>query len=335
MKSMVAMSAVVLWLAKEAGTKPGRTLVLAAVADEETGSRLGSSWLVDEHPDEVRAEFALGEVGGFPVWVGQRPFIPVMVAEKGTAWLRMTCTGEPGHGSMPRSDTAVIRLAEAVARIGRTRRPQHVTPPVARYLKTLAHHQPLVKRLLLERILDERFSDLILEHVLPDKRLAGVFAASLSNTAAPTVLRAGERTNVIPGEATVEIDGRTLPGQGAADLIRELHALVGDDVDFEVLQEQPPSVFPAETRLMETIRSVVVDAVPNAVLLPNLIPGFTDAKQWGRLGTVAYGFSPVWFAPDAGTTANRLYHAHDERIPIDGFAWGTAVLNAVVGRLLR
>ena len=334
MKSMVAMSAVVMSLAKQAGAPPGRTLILAAVADEEAGSALGSSWLVDHHPDEVRAELALGEVGGFPVWVGERPFIPVMVAEKGTAWLRLRCRGEPGHGSTPRPDTAVVRLAEAVARIGRTRLPQHVTPPVERYLRTLAAHQPLARRLLLGRLLDPRLSGLILDHVLPDKRLAAVFSASLSNTAAPTVLRAGTQTNVIPGEATVELDGRTLPGQTAADLIAELRALIGDEPEIELLSEQPPSVFPTQTPLMEAIGAVVAEALPDAVLLPNLIPGFTDAKQWGRLGAVAYGFSPIWFPPDAGTTANALFHAHDERIPVDGYRWGTSVLNAVVGRLL-
>ena len=119
MKQMVAMSALVLWLLKEEGGTPGRTVVLAAVADEETGGSKGSAWLADEHPDEVRAELAIGEVGGFPVWTGGRPFFPVMVAEKGVAWLQARCTGEPGHGSIPHRDNAVVHLAEAIARIGK------------------------------------------------------------------------------------------------------------------------------------------------------------------------------------------------------------------------
>ncbi len=340
MKHMVAMSAAVLAHLHDTGGAATltRPLILAAVADEEAGCEFGSAWLVDNHPDEVRAEYALGELGGFPLWIGgptAPPIIPVQVAEKGIAWLRMHAHGHPGHGSVPRPDTAVIRLAQAIARIGSTRLPQHITPPADHFIRTLAAAQPPLRRLALLALLNPRASGLILNNILPDKDLAAVFAATLSNTASPTVLSGGSKTNVIPGEATVELDGRTLPGQSTDDLIRELRAVVGPDlaVEFEIIQSQSPTVFPADTPLMSTIQSVLSDAVPGATVLPNLIPGFTDAKHWSRLGTTAYGFSPTWFPPDAGTTFGKLFHGDDERIRIDGFAWGLEILAETVGRL--
>ena len=84
---------------------------------------------------------------------------------------------------------------------------------------------------------------------------------------------------------------------------------------------------------MQAIRGVLAEAMPEALVVPNLIPGFTDAKAWARLGAVAYGFSPVWFPEDAGVSFGRLYHGDDERIPLDGFRWGTEILHAVVRRL--
>jgi acetylornithine deacetylase/succinyl-diaminopimelate desuccinylase-like protein len=337
MKHMVAMSAALMAHMHAVGVadKLLRPVILAAVADEEAGCEFGSAWLVDNHPDHVQAEYALGELGGFPLWIGgDTPVIPVQVAEKGIAWLRMHAHGHPGHGSVPRPDTAVIRLAQAIARIGKSRLPQHVTPPVDRFVRALAGAQPPVRRLALLALLNPRASGVILDKIMPDKDLANVFAATLSNTASPTVLAGGSKTNVIPGTASVELDGRTLPGQTTDDLIRELRAIVGPDlaVEFEIIQSQSPTVFPSETPLMKTIQAVLGEAVPGAAVIPNLIPGFTDAKHWSRLGTVAYGFSPVWFSQDAGTTFGKLYHGDDERIPVDGFHWGLEILHETVRR---
>lgn len=342
MKHMVAMSAatlVHLHRSGEAGALK-RPVILAAVADEEAGCEYGSAWLVDNHPDLVRAEFALGELGGFPLWINGAdapPIIPIQVAEKGIAWLRMHAHGQPGHGSVPRTDTAVIRLAQAIARIGKARLPQHVTAPADHFIRTLAAAQPPLRRLALLALLNPKASGLILDNILPDKDLAAVFAATLSNTASPTVMRAGSKTNVIPGTATVELDGRTLPGQTTDDLIRELRAVVGPDleVEFEILQSQSPTVFPANTPMMSTIRQVLGEAVPGATPLPNLIPGFTDAKHWSRLGTTAYGFSPTWFPPDSPVTFSALYHGHNERIRADGFAWGLEILAETTRRFCQ
>ena len=45
-------------------------LIFAAVADEEAGCELGSMWLVEHHPETVRARICFGEVGGFTLHVG-------------------------------------------------------------------------------------------------------------------------------------------------------------------------------------------------------------------------------------------------------------------------
>ncbi len=137
MKQMVAMSVATVGLLARLGVPLRRELKLAVVADEEAGCAAGSAWLVDHHPDKVRAGHALGEVGGATFYLGGRPFYPVQVAEKGIAWLRAVATGATGHGSIPRDDNAVVRLSEFLARVGRRRLPLHASPEARRFLEAL------------------------------------------------------------------------------------------------------------------------------------------------------------------------------------------------------
>ena len=115
MKNMVAMSATVLSLLARGGHRLRRDLIFAGVADEEAGCDRGSMWLVDNHPDKVRAEYAISEIGGFTLHSGGKRFYPVQVAEKGLCWLTITSRGTPGHGSIPNraSESATRPAARA------------------------------------------------------------------------------------------------------------------------------------------------------------------------------------------------------------------------------
>jgi acetylornithine deacetylase/succinyl-diaminopimelate desuccinylase-like protein len=168
---------------------------------------------------------------------------------------------------------------------------------------------------------------------LPDKGVARALVAMLGNTASPTVVRAGNKTNVIPGVAELEIDGRTLPGQSDGDLLRELGELLGPEFELEVMRSAPPVVTePARSPLYDTILEVLAEREPDAVPLPYMLPGFTDAKSFTRLGARWYGFAPVKLPP--GMRFADMFHGHNERIPVDGLRWGTEVLTEVVMRFL-
>src|SRR5262249_1790043 len=196
-----------------------------------------------------------------------------------------------------------------------------------------AGRAPAPLRPLLRRLGSPRVAPALLR-LLPDKSLARAMAALLANTASPTVLRAGAKTNVIPGVAECEIDGRTLPGQTTEDLLRELRAVLGDDVELEVMKEAPPIVTdPFRSPAWDAIVSVLAQREPDAVVAPYLIPGFTDAKAFARLGTRWYGFSPVKLPK--GLRFAELYHGNDERIPVDGLRWGTEVLADVVAEIAQ
>jgi acetylornithine deacetylase/succinyl-diaminopimelate desuccinylase-like protein len=301
MKSKCAMDLGLMLALKRVGASPDRDLIMAAVADEEAGSELGARFLVENHPELVRAEFVLNETGGFTLFVGERRFYPIQVAEKGFVTVRMTVTGAPGHGSMPRPDTAIARMAELIIRITQTPMRRRLTP-------------------LMRAILSE-FG------INPDKA-PPLFRPMLANTVTPTILQAGYKDNVIPGEASVILDGRTLPGEDERSFLAELRAMVGLEPIIEVVKSAPPVEASHDTPLFRLIKERTEAADPGARAIPWMLPGATDSKFYAQLGAVCYGFAPVRLDPKM--PFGSLYHGNDERMPIAGLMWGLRLYAEVV-----
>jgi acetylornithine deacetylase/succinyl-diaminopimelate desuccinylase-like protein len=301
MKSKCAMDLGLILALKSAGVALERDLIVAAVADEEAGSELGARYLVENHPELVRAGFVLNETGGFTLFMGERRFYPIQVAEKGFVTVRMTMTGAPGHGSMPRSDTAIAQLAELIIRITQTPMRRRVTPLMRATLQELG--------------------------IAPDKA-PPLFRPMLMNTVSPTILRAGYKDNVIPGEASVILDGRTLPGEDERSFLSELREIVGVEPLLEVVKSAPPSEASNDTPLFRLIKARTEAADPGARAIPWMLPGATDSKFYAQLGAVCYGFAPVRL--EARMPFGSLYHGNDERMPIDGLLWGLRLYSEIV-----
>ncbi|MBM4356587.1 MAG: M20/M25/M40 family metallo-hydrolase [Deltaproteobacteria bacterium] len=329
MKNHAAMSVALLTRLAREGIRLERDVIFAGVADEEAGCEFGSGWLCDHHPELVRAEYAMGEGGGFNMQLGGKRFFTVQVAEKGFCWVRARVRGEPGHGSMPRPDSAVYKLAAGIARLA-AGLPAHRTRVVTEFVRGIASAQPAALRPLLGALTSNAVLPRLTK-LLPDASVGRALGAMLANTASPTVIRAGAKTNVIPGVAEMEIDGRTLPGQTDAAFLEELATVLGPEFELEVMRSAPPvETEPVASPLYERILEVLAEREPDAVPVPYMIPGFTDAKSFTRLGARWYGFSPVRLP--AGMRFADMFHGHDERIPLDGLRWGTEVLTDVVCR---
>ena len=301
MKSKCAMDLGIALALQRAGATPRRTLIIAAVADEEAGSELGARWLVEHRPELVRAGFVLNETGGFTLFLGERRFYPIQVAEKGFVTVKMTITASPGHGSMPRADTAIAWMADLIGRLTRHPMRRRVTPLMRRTLAELG--------------------------VTPEKA-PPLFRPMLSNTVTPTIMRAGYKDNVIPGEAWAILDGRTLPGEDERAFMAELREIVGPEPSLEVLKSAPPAESSADTDLFRLIKTRTEAADPGARVIPWMLPGATDSKFYAQLGAVCYGFAPVRL--ESRMPFGALYHGNDERMPIDGMLWGLRLYTDVV-----
>ncbi|MBZ0251802.1 MAG: M20/M25/M40 family metallo-hydrolase, partial [Candidatus Methylomirabilis sp.] len=323
MKNMAAMSLMTMLVLKRSAARLRRDVIFVACADEEMGSGLGSLWLVDNHPDLVRAEYGLNECGGFTSHFSGVRFYPVQVAEKGFCWTTLRCTGDPGHGSMPHGNNAVVKLARAVERLGEVQFPMHPVAEVEAFIRGMAEHLGFPTSAALRLMLDPRFNRFVVERLIPED-LRGAFRANFRNTVSPTVLRAGSKTNVIPSSAEAKVDGRVLPGQDRESFLAEMREIVGPDVEFHVDNYGPPTVFSAETPLMEKIFEVLRRHDTAAVPVPFMISGFTDAKAYAKLGTIVYGFNPIMMPKDLSFT--KLFHGHDERCTVEGFEFGLRCL---------
>lgn len=322
MKNHAAMCVTVMRALAREKPRLRRDVLLVLVADEEAGCEWGSAWLVRNHAEKIRAEFALGEIGGFTLHMEGKRFYPIQVAQKGVLWLRARTRGEGGHGSMPRTRSAVGDLAQAIARLVRRPFPIQPTNPAREFLQALSD-QLGAKGAALRALTNPWLAGTILR-ALPNRNLARSLRALLSNTATPTVLRAGNKTNVIPQVAEAEIDCRTLPGEAGEKAMQQIRDRMGPHVEFEVLQQAPAVEFTSKTPLFASLAEAIRRADPEGIVVPYMIPGFTDAFAFAKNGTIYYGFTPLYL-PE-GVVFSELYHNVDERIWVEGFHFGLELL---------
>ncbi len=325
-KELVATELMVLLLLKRQSRQLGRDIILMANADEEAGGKFGAGWIVKEHPDLIRADFAINEGGGFGMDILDRRFYACQVAEKGTARFALRTRGRPGHGSQPHRDNAILRLADAVQKIGNADLPAHVTNTVRLFVEGIAGRVDRQYAGLVRDLLDPRRYHRTMQRLPIDDGLRSMFYAMLHNTVTPTMLSAGSKINVIPSIAEARCDARLLPGQTAHDLARELQPVMGKDAEIEFLDETVAIESDFKTPLFSTISRAMARHAPDATLLPYLVVGATDARHVSKLGTRVYGFSPM----DGPSAELDRVHGHDERISIDNLVFGTRVLYDVV-----
>lgn len=329
MKFATAMQLEVMLLLARQKLPLKRDVIFAATADEEAGGLYGIGYLIDHHLEKIRAEYALTEFGGFPISLGGRRIYLCQVAEKGICWVRMRARGTPGHGSVPHRDNAVVKLAEAVAKLGQAALPFHRTDAVAGMVEGMASALGGLRGAVLRGILNPALSSFILRQAIRDPQQVHYFHALLHNTVSPTVLRAGSKTNVIPSEAEAELDGRILPGQDLDSFLAEVRAVAGDGFEFEPIIVAPPVASDHRTPLFAAMAEGLRRYDPEAAaVVPMMVTGGTDAKHLARAGIPCYGFTPVQLPPEMNFM--QMIHGHNERIPVDGLAFGVRVLYEVV-----
>nr|CAA9310842.1 MAG: peptidase M20 [uncultured Nocardioidaceae bacterium] len=312
MKDFDAMVLSAVTARQAAGVPPRRPVVLAFTADEEAGSRQGAHRLVETHAEWFEGcTEAVGEVGGFSTEVGGRRLYLVESGEKGIAWLRLTATGTAGHGSMRHPDNAVSALARAIVAIGDHEWPVQPGESMQQLLNTVGELSAATTG----------DPDELIASFGPAARMIG---AGIRNTTNPTMLRAGYKANVVPGEAVAHVDGRFLPGQRDV-FVEQVRALAGPGIRIDIDVEDIALETPFEGDLVDAMTMSLLAEDPDARVAPFLMSGGTDAKAWDRLGIRSFGFTPLRLPGDLDFTA--LFHGVDERVPIDALQFGARVLD--------
>lgn len=326
-KNLVASELLVMLLIKRLGLTLDRDLIMCTFADEEAGGRYGATWMWENHRDLIDAEVAINEGGGHALDVMGKRFYLCQTGEKGGARMRIIAKADPGHASVPRDDTAMLRMGRALVKLSQHQFPTVMTASVERMLLAIAESAgPQAVQLINEILSDptwENFDRLPLGQM---EKLS--LRATTRNTAVPTIIHGGHRINVIPGEIVCDVDGRVLPGQDPMDFVRQVRELL----EPEGVEVQPASSGASgieadpESALFDTIRSAMQEIDPGSDVAPFLVSGGTDAKSIP--GVKVYGFNPGRYS----TVEMNGAHNHDERVTIDNLAFATQALFDITTR---
>jgi carboxypeptidase PM20D1 len=298
------------------GFVPRGTVYLAFGHDEEVGGEAGAAAiaaLLEERG--VTAAFTIDEGMG----IVARGLVPAVtsdvaligLAEKGYLTLELIATANGGHSSTPPRETAVGRLARALARLESHPLPQAIRGPVAAMFDHLAGESELPMRLLLRN--RWLFEPLILRVLSREPAQA----AMLHTTMAPTLLRAGIKDNVLPSEARAVVNFRILPGDTVEGVVAHVRGTLNDpDVELRILDAREPSrsADPA-SEAYRTVARTVREVFPGAVVAPALVLGGTDSRHYGEVAAQSFRFVPLRLSPD---DLKRI-HGTDERVAIDDY----------------
>jgi acetylornithine deacetylase/succinyl-diaminopimelate desuccinylase-like protein len=313
MKDMDAMMLAVARSFSRTGTLPPRDIVMAFVADEEDTGKYGAQFLVDRHPELFEGvTAAISESGAYSVHLpdGSRLY-PIATGERGSAWMNLTARGPAGHGSRPSPGNAVARLVRALDDLASHPWPVQLTPTVSTLLDGLAEQlgftvdptdQTSIARL---------------------GEAARLVEATLSNSLNPTMLTAGYKHNVIPSEAVAGVDGRIVPG-AEEEFFATVDLLLGDHVTREFASFAAPVSADHTTSDYAAMAAAIRAHDPEALVLPFIMSGGTDAKAFARLGIPGYGFAPGSTPP--GFAIWKYVHGVDEQVLVDSLHFGVRVL---------
>ena len=325
-KGMLAANLAAFIALKRTNPRLNRDVIFLATADEEQFGDASVKILIAKYWDKFAAGFALNEGGEVLLKNGKVRYVAVQASEKVPVNVTVVARGTSGHASMPTKDNAVVHLAAAVAKIGSYSAPVHFTSIVRRYFEGMA------------AISDDEIAKWMRSLETPDRgehaqrvlsEANPQWGAMLRDTISPTMLNAGVRPNVIPGEARAILNIRLLPGDTIDVLLGELGKLVNDpQVRLEVQPNAglaaPPSSL--ESEFYAAITKVAAQEFAGAPVLPYQSPWATDSAQLRLHNVQAYG---LWPFPITEEDLKRM-HGDEERLSIASFNKGVDLLARIV-----
>lgn len=290
------------------GVKPERDIIYLATCDEEVGGQHGVEYML-KNMDELRnASFVLSE-GGCIVDENGHLHAQVSVAEKKLSQFTIRAKGTGGHGSMPHKDNANEKVLRAAHAILSHQWPFRQTSIVSTYLNGVLKNERgrgFVFKDLKQALNNRHFRSFVSDNP--------VYNALLRNTVTPTILKGGEKVNVIPAESSISFDSRLLPTESHHNFFKKIGKLAGKDVEVIPFDKDKSDPLPSgyNTQYFKGIKKVVNSLMGPIPVLPFLTTGATDLRYFRNLGIPAYGFFPIALSNE------ELFRMHgkDERISI-------------------
>lgn len=275
------------------GKRPKRGILFAFGHDEELGGPDGAARIAALLKSRnIRAEFIADE--GFGVMEGvvpglDRPCAIIGLAEKGNLSLKLTVKTPGGHSGWPEPDNATAILQRALGHIEQYQFEARLDGPLRGLFEQAGPYMHTGYRFL--------FSNLWITSPLVKKVLLGgaKTAASIRTTHVTTVLRSGDKDNVVPSEAYAIVNFRLLPGDRIADVERTISEVISDDrvrMERYLDHHEASAVSPDQGPGYDQINAAIRACFPNTVVVPGMVITGTDCKNYTDISDRIYRFVP-------------------------------------------
>jgi len=330
-KSLGIIQTMVLILLKRMKGSLNRGVIMAATADEEKGGEWGVGWLCHNYPEFTRVEAVINEGGGVGIPRFGKNYYLCQVGEKGACWFRIVFPGTPGHGSLPREDNCLFSLGQFLASLQNYQSRIHLTK-IIEQLAELFSEDKEIGPLLKEFLLDPNQGEDVFKSI-SDGGIRQLLLALTQNTFVPTVVKGGEKVNVIPSECFCEIDCRILPGETITGVKKEISKILGNINQYTLVELQ--TSIASESDFSHPLFSIFGEILrrydPQAVLVPYFSSGATDSRYFRKKNIPAFGFAPLLIEGELKNHQDMI-HGHNERISQKNLVFGIKVLYEVVKR---
>ncbi|MDI1267420.1 MAG: M20 family peptidase [bacterium] len=301
----------------KAGFRPKRTIYFAFGHDEEVGGHRGAKAIAALLAARgVKLEFLLDE--GLLITEGimkglDKPAALIGVAEKGYATLVLTARATPGHSSMPPRDTAIGMMSAALARLEDHRLPMQVRDTAAQMFDTLAPEMVGFNRVVLSNLW--LFKPLLLREF----EKSAPSEAAVRTTTALTIFNAGDKDNVLPGNASATVNFRLLPGDTQASVTEHVRRTVRNErisIDPAPGNTDPPPVTGIASASYQRLHQTIREIFPDVIVAPGLMVAATDSRNYTGITDTIFRFSPV----RANAEDLKRFHGTNERLSVEGYA---------------
>ncbi|MFX1322852.1 MAG: M20 family metallopeptidase [Promethearchaeota archaeon] len=282
MKAGLAAMVICLKILKKLGIKFSGNLIINAVADEETGGKLGTGWCLENHLKSINCDLVIiGEMTGMEP-LGNA----ILVGEKGHLHLKIITKGILGHSMMPSmSKNPINMMSEIIINLDKMDKYMpKIDPPISYDKYKVIFSKLFPSKEAFERILKEQ------------KALQTLFNAMTQFTKSFTIINAGIKENVIPDRCEAIIDFRLLPGQSIEMIINALEKMIKNELGYEIKSKPigEPEEFFVYIEVDRFGESSYWEGWENS----------QNLKSFANVIKEVYGQEPVYILSPGGTDAN-------------------------------
>ncbi|WP_427912174.1 M20 family peptidase [Ramlibacter sp. MMS24-I3-19] len=300
------------------GFQPRQTVYIVSGADEEVAGLRGAAQVVKLLQErKVRLDFVIDE--GLVLAQGLVPGVAaptalIGVAEKGYITVKLKATAPAGHASMPPppGTSVIVKMGAALQRLDQEQFPARLRGVARELFETLAPEMRGMQRVVL--------SNLWLFGPLVESQLAKAPTtnAMLRTTTALTIVNAGNKFNVIPGQAEAILDVRILPGDTRETVLQHVREKAGPGIEVSSVggSTDPTPITSTQSAPYHVLEHTLRSLYPDTVVAPALYVAGSDSQHFVPIADSIFRFSPVRVKPE---DVSRL-HGTNERISTTNLA---------------